>query len=301
MKASSLERQGLKKTMLTAAIVIGGSTLLFQGFTQAAIQTELNKTSTIPTNYAANYTADSSGKAQKGLPEGYKKANYTVGDIDLEFFKNQTPTDKDMAKEDAAEISAQALWEVFGLNLEGQVIQMGYQPPVEGVPRSNWVADVKVDGKHLYEVTVDSVTGEVLSVVRSRTLDEKVSLAFDSALHKNPKEYEDLARKVAEKFDVVHGPIQSVEYNSQGYGDNDPSISIDVTGENGEIALIGFSRYDKALLSISYSASYKPWLEYIEASEEQFVKEMEEKRKELEKSGAPANNNGGVLLFTESK
>ena len=32
-----------------------------------------------------------------------------------------------MTKEDAAEIGAQALWEIFDLNLEGQVIEMGYQ------------------------------------------------------------------------------------------------------------------------------------------------------------------------------
>lgn len=43
----------------------------------------------------------------------------------VKYYKNQTPASKDMSKGDAAEIGAQALWSVYGLNLEGQVIEMG--------------------------------------------------------------------------------------------------------------------------------------------------------------------------------
>lgn len=86
--------------------------------------------------------------------------------------------------------------------------------------------------------------------MRSRTLNEKVSVGFDAALAKNPQEYVALAKKLAEEYNVVHGAVKSVEYNGQGYSDNDPSISVDITGENGEIALMDFSRYDIALLGI---------------------------------------------------
>ena len=48
--------------------------------------------------------------AQNSIPKGYKKANYKVGDIEGEYYRNQTPTSKDMNKEDAAEIGAQVLW-----------------------------------------------------------------------------------------------------------------------------------------------------------------------------------------------
>ncbi|MBU5438375.1 hypothetical protein KQI42_10165 [Tissierella sp. MSJ-40] len=284
MKANRLERKSLKKTILVATAV---STLLFQGFIQAATATEFKKSYTIPTNYANN-TTGSSQTAQNTLPKGYKKANYKVEAIDLEYYRNQTPTSQDMTKEDAAEIGAQALWEIFGLSLEGQVIEMGYQQPTESLPRSSWYADVLINGKRSYCFSVDSVTGELFSIARERTLDKKVSVAFDAALAKNPQEYVTLAKELAEKHNVVNSTIKSVKYNGQGYSNNDPTISVDVAGENGEIALMTFSRYDKALLGIEYNGSYKPAME----SHEKFVKEAQEKAKEeLEKLAPPANGN----------
>lgn len=77
--------------------------------------------------------------------------------------------------------------------------------------------------------------------------------------------------------------MKSVEYNGQGYANNDPTISIDITGENGEIALMSFSRYDKALLGISYNTEYKSSLEFHE--------QAQEKTKELGKSASPVNKN----------
>ncbi|CAK4833578.1 unnamed protein product [Aphanomyces euteiches] len=270
--------------MLAAAVIIGASTILFQGFTQAATAVEVKKVNTIPTSYAKAATVPAE-KVQQVLPKGYKKANYTLGAIDLEYYRNQTPTSKDMTQKDAAEIGAQALWEIFDLSLEGQVIEMGYQQPTESLPRSSWYADVLINGKRSYCFSVDSVTGELFSIVHGRTLDKKVSVAFDAALDKNPQEYVALAKKLAEKYNVVHSTVKSVAYNGQGYSDNDPTISLDITGANGEIALMDFSRYDKVLLGISYNASYKPTLEF----NEKLMKQMQDKAKELEKSAPPAN------------
>lgn len=291
MKANQLKTKSVKKTIVAAAAIIGASTLLFQGLTQAVTAAEFKKTTTIATSYAS-YPTDSPAAPQNNVPEDYQKANYSVGNINLEYYRNQTPTSKDMAKEDAAEIGAQALWEIFEQNLEGQVIEMGYQQPSESLPRSSWYADVLIDGKRTYSFSVDSVTGEVLSVVHGRTLKEKVSVAFDAALDKNPQEYVALGKKLAEKYNVVHGAVKSVAYNGQGYSDNDPTISLDITGENGEIALMTLSRHDKALLGISYNGSYKPHLEF----HEEFMKRMEAKVKELKKSNPPAADNEGPFL-----
>lgn len=291
MKANRLKRKSFKKTILAATVVIGGSTLLFQGLIQAVTAAEFKKTDMIPTSYA-NYTASSSKAAQKSLSAGYKKANYTVGEIDLEYYHNQKPTSKDMTKEAAAEIGAQALWEIFDLNLEGKVIEMGYNQANEDLPRSRWYADVHISDKLSYFFEVDSVTGELFGIGRSRTLDKQVSLAFDPALHKKPQEYVELARKLAEKYNVVHSPIKSVEYNSQGYMNNDPDITMYVKGENGELATMTFSRYDKALLTIGYSTPTKYALE----SSEKHMKRLQEKVKELEKSEPPTNGNETPFL-----
>jgi hypothetical protein len=289
--------KSLKQTVLAAAVVIGGSTLLFQGLVQGVTAAEFKKTDTIATSYA-NYTAGSAQAAQKSLPAGYKKANYTIGAIDLEYYRNQTPTSKDITKEAAAEIGAQALWEVFGQSLEGQVIEMGYNQATESLPRTSWYADVLINGKRSYSFSVDSVTGELLDLARERTLDKKVSVAFDPELDKNPQEYVALAKNLAEKYNVVHSKVKSVAYNGQGYtsqgsSNNDPTISLDITGENGEIALMTFSRYDKQLLGIVYNGEYKPAVEFSE----KFMKQVQEKAGELEKSAPSANQNETPLMM----
>lgn len=267
MKTSRLEGQHMKKTLLTAAAVIGASTLLFQGVTQAVVAAEYNKINAISTRYV-NDTAQPSEATQNSLPEGYHKAKYSIRGIDLEYFRNQTPTSKDMPKEDAAEIGAQALWSVYSLGLEGQVIEMGYLQATDNIPRSRWYADVLIDGKRSYSFEVDSVTGELFAVDRSRMLDENVSVAFDVALARNPQEYAALATKTAEKLNVVHGAVASVDYNCQGYANNDPTITFNLKGENGEVASMTFSRYDKALLGISYNAGFRYTLEQMERIEQ---------------------------------
>lgn len=294
MKTNKSEGKQVKKLVLAAAMIIGANTMMFQGFTQLAAAAEYNKTNTIPTNYVS-YMDLSSNTAKNSLPEGYKKANYTVRDIDLEFYRNQTPTSKDMAKKDAAEIGVQALWSVYDLSMEGQVIEMGYQPATNDLPRSRWYADVLINGERSYSFEVDSVTGDLLAVIRSRTLDKNISVAYDTALAKNPQEYAALAKKTAEELNVVHGAVASVEYNCQGYGNNDPNITLNIKGENGEVASMTFSRYDKALLAVSYNAQFKYTLEYMKLLEQKAQEESAQKQKS---APSASGNQAPSLIIT---
>ncbi|MGN6714247.1 hypothetical protein [Anaerocolumna jejuensis] len=291
MKTNRLEGNDFKKSILAAAMIIGASTMMSQGFTQVAAAAEYNKTNTVPTSYVSNMD-QSSNTAKNSLPEGYKKANYTVRDIDLEYYRNQTPTSKDMSKKGAAEIGAQAMWNVYGLSLEGQVIEMGYQQPTNDLPRSSWHGNILINGKLSYDFDVDSVTGELFGVTHSRTLDKNVSVAYDAALAKNPQEYAALAKKTAEKLNVVHGTVTSVEYNCQGYSNNDPDITFVVMGEDGELASMTFSRYDKALLGISYNAEYKYIVEYMK----QLEQKAQEKSAQRQKSAPSASGNQSPSL-----
>ncbi|MCG7345537.1 hypothetical protein MHZ92_15490 [Sporosarcina sp. ACRSL] len=260
MKVNRLEGKGLKKTVLTAVVAIGASAILFQGVTLGMTEAEFKKTNTIPTSYA-NVTASLPQAAPNSLPEGYTKANYTVGAHNNEWYHTQIPTSKDMTKEDASEIGAQALWEIFDLNLEGQVIEMGYQQPSEGYSRSIWTAEVMINDERSYFFTVDSVTGELISIGRFQTLDRKAIPAVDAALEKNPQEYVALAKKLAEKYNVVHSTVKSVAYDGQGYATNGqgsyaPQIDVEITGENGEVALMIFSRDDGALVQINFNREF---------------------------------------------
>jgi len=202
MKENRSEEKHLKKTFLAAAMIIGASTMVFQGFTQVAAAAEYNKTNTIPTSYAS-YTDVSSKTA---LPEGYKKANYTVGSIDLPYYANKTPKKKDLTKEAAAELAAQYLWQMYGADMEGQTIEMGYDMAADNTPRPRWTADVKMKGLDYnegyrvdsYEVVMDSVTGELFNIGMGRTLEAKVKAAPDASLDES--KYEAVAKKLAEKY-----------------------------------------------------------------------------------------------------
>ena len=92
----------------------------------------------------------------------------------------------------------------------------------------------------------------------------------DYALENDYGIYEKLAREFAERFHLVEGEISSVSYNCQGYSGNDPTISLNVEGKNGETALVNFSRYDQKLLGVGTDAERRireDALESLEAEE----------------------------------
>ncbi|WP_310602309.1 hypothetical protein [Anaerosporobacter sp.] len=241
MKKHDVKQKNFLKAALAAAVIIGSTTVLQQGFAQAAVSND----------------SIYSQSTQKNAAEGYKKANYTVVDDNLPYYRDKKPTAKDITRDTAAEIGAQAFWEVYNLDLEGKTLEMAYNPATED-NRATWVGTWWIDGKgkstQNYFFSIDAETGELHSVQYSRTLKKKVSTGFDAKLAKNPEAYEALAKSMAEKYNAVHGSVKSAEYANQGVSSNDPTIDIRVTGENGEQAQISFSRYDKTLLSISYDS-----------------------------------------------
>ncbi|KMZ42661.1 MULTISPECIES: hypothetical protein [Bacillales] len=240
----------VKQTILAATAIIGTSTLLFQGFVQVVTASDFNKTNTIPTSYA-NYAVTSSQTTQNSLPPGYKKANYTVTAMN-----DQKPSSKDLTKEAAAEIGAKALWEMYALSLEGKVVEMRYQQPREDLPRAHWWGEVKINDNLNYYFSIDAVTGEFFNIFRERTFIEKAT--YDEELAKNPQEYVDLAKKAAEKFNIVHGPVKSAVYEFQSMVENnDPLMSAEITGQNGEIAIVYIARKDKEFIGATYHAKNK--------------------------------------------
>lgn len=290
MKFSKHELKSFKNAVLSAAIVIGVSTLAFQGITHVTAEAEYNKKKMVPTSYT-NVENQYSVTLQNLDLKGYKRANYTVETMDLEFYKKQTPTNSDITKEEAAEIGAQALWSIFGVNLEGQVIEMGYTPANENYPRSIWTGYINLNNEHIYGFTLDSLTGELFSVGKERTLKENVSVDFNIALDQNPEEFKEHAKKIAEELNVVQGPVSSVEYHGQGYSNNDPTIQLEVKGENGMFAFMSFSRYDKALLTISFDTDYRYTLEQIEKIEK-MIQSIES-----ENLSSSTNDNGESKLI----
>lgn len=279
MKTNKTKGNHLRKPIMAAALIVGASTLIFQGFTQVAVAAVYDKTDVIPTSYANCSTATS----QNAIPEGYTKANYTVGSIDLEYYQNKAPDKKDLTKEEAAELAAQYIWEIYGVSLEGQTIEMGYDSDTDIIPRTRWVADVKMknqdyhDGYRVksYEVTVDSVTGEKLGICMERMLKANVKAGPDYSIDENT--FKAAAKELAVKYNIVGGGIASINCTGQGatfptnvigtYGD--PDISFEFHGTNGEVASMTISRYDKLLKGITFNGQYKYDLLWIEKNDKE--------------------------------
>lgn len=277
------------KTILEAFAVITAVTLLFSVLTESVLAKEIKKVEVVPTSY--NVTPIST--KENSVPDGYTKANYTVVADPL---VNNKPTSKDMTMEEAAEIGAQRLWEIWGVDLDGATIYMSYEPVREDSPRATWSGDVRfgprtpeTDG---YYVTIDAITGEPFIASKSRTISENVPLGLDAALDKNPEEYEKLAWDLAEKHNFVDGKVASSEYNSQGYSGNDPSITIYVTGVNGGTAVLSFSRYDKVFTGLIYPKCFA----INEIATEKMLEELEQKIEQERKNNSDSKSESAELI-----
>ena len=139
---------------------------------------------------------------------------------------------------------------------------MMYNAGTETFPRAFWSADVLFEKEQTPESTrwnymIDAVTGELFNISHGRQLDASPSLDYDAALEKNYGIYAELAKKKVEECRLLASPIDRVEYGCQGYGGNDPDISVEVIGENGEIVNMTFSRYDQTLLGIITDTSLR--------------------------------------------
>jgi hypothetical protein len=113
-------------------------------------------------------------------------------------------------------------------------------------------------------------------------------------------QYETAAKKLAEKYNIVHSGIESINCTGQGasfptndigtYGD--PNISFEIHGKNGEVALMTISRYDKVLGGIMYNGQYK----YDLLRFEEMEKEAQTKDKEGKKAVISTNGNQAPSL-----
>ena len=104
---------------------------------------------------------------------------------------------------------------------------------------------------------IDAVTGELFNISYDRQLDVSVPLGYDAALEDDCGIYAQSARNKTEECKLIDGSIDRIEYNCQGYSGNDPTISVDVIGGNGEIINMSFSRYDQTFLGLITDTSRK--------------------------------------------
>lgn len=248
----------LKLTAATLAI-IGAGTILFYSATEVTLAANAKKAETIPTSYQVPDNPETALPTPRANEENSEKINYSFS---MDSLNTGTPTDMDLTMEEAAQAGARYLKNIFGLDLEGAYVYMSYYPRTETFPRAFWSGDVLFQKEQTPESTrwtymIDAVTGELFNIDHSRQLEVSVPLDYDTALEKDYHLYAELAKKKVEECKLIDSPVDRAEYNCQGYSGNDPTITVDVIGQNGEIVNMSFSRYDQMFLGLITDTSRK--------------------------------------------
>lgn len=246
---------------------IGGAAFL--GLSEVAMAKAAAQQESIPTIYQVNEVSTAAG------PETAKNYELAAYEAVMASWGKETPDAKDLSMEAAAQLGAQLLEEAYDLNLEGATIYMLYSSGTVTFPRATWSGTVTYEGEPVpdmekYSFTLDSVTGERFGFGYERKLETDVSLGAEKGLKDDCEDYKALARQLAEELHLIKGEISRIEYNCQGYSSNDPTVSFDVYGVNGEQAGMTFSRYDKTLLGVGYDACNQ----YPELTPDQITEDM---------------------------
>ncbi|MFO1446226.1 hypothetical protein KDN24_24085 [Bacillus sp. Bva_UNVM-123] len=280
----------MKKLIFGSVGAITVTTLVFCGISQSVKAVEVNKTQVVPTSYSIPYANTDNSR----VPKDYVKKDYKV-----ELVGEDKPTVNDLKMEEAAELASQNLWEVFKVDLNGKTLKMTYNPASSTQQRAIWEANVEINDMLSYAFQLDAVTGENHMIAKWIYHKEKdIREGMDINLLKNNEEYQSLAKEAVEKYQLLSGKVTSVEYSGQGYQENklggkNTDIFFRVRSDEGEAVQIGFSRYNKELLTVGYNS----WMKETERHEKQIEQEMKENTsdliltdemiKKIEESGTP--------------
>lgn len=244
------------KVAAAALLVSGIGACVFGLAADATAQIELSGVEEIPTSYQvpAAVSLPVPEMATEDAP-----VDYTVS---MSSLNKGTPTAADLSMEEAAALGVKYLEDIMEMDAAGANVYMIYDSGTITFPRAFWSGDVRFGAEELtdddtWSFMIDAVTGELFNIGCTETLDVDVPLGYDSALEKDCDIYKQLAKEHAERCNLVGGPVKKAEYGGQGYSRNNPDIMMEVTGENGEVAIISFSRYNQRLLGIIMDTSRK--------------------------------------------
>lgn len=250
-------RNGKRKYLLITAAMLMASGIAAGAFSMAADMTAragLNEVQKVPTSYQVP------AAASLPVPEVVQEKEQTNYTVSMSSMNEETPTAADLSMEEAAAVGVKYLEDIMEMDAEGANVYMQYYGGTITFPRAFWSGDVRFGEEVLtdedtWSFMIDAVTGELFNIGCTETLDVDVPLGYDSSLEENCDLYKELAREIAERCNLVGGAVEKVEYGSQGYSSNNPDITMEVTGESGEMALISFSRYNQRPLGIIMDTS----------------------------------------------
>jgi len=252
-KKQTNKRNGSFPAIAAAVLAVSGiGAGIFSMMAEGTVQASMVEAEKIP----ASYHVPAANEAPE-VPEEGAEVTYHVHTSE---FNREEPTAIDLSMEEAAALGVKYLEEIMDFDAAGADVYMDYSGGTITFPRAFWSGDVRFGKQEktdedTWGFFIDAVTGELFMISHSEALDVDVPLGYDSSLEKECGAYTEAARELAERCNLVGSPVADAVYGSQGYGGNNPDISIEVTGENGQRAIITFSRYNQKLLGIITDAS----------------------------------------------
>jgi len=184
-------------------------------------------------------------------PEGFQAPTLTINE-----FQENNPSPRALNLEDAAQIGAQYIWDMFGICLDGKFVDLWYQVWPSHT-RAYWFGHVAesrealVNSQFLYSFLIDAVTGERIDITRieityrpeavqaalneqvirgdyGRNVDGTGDTIFDAILnlrtrHQMPErldEQEQVAKELAQRH-FVRTEVVSAEFVSFGVSNFD--------------------------------------------------------------------------------
>lgn len=226
---------------------------IFSIMAESTVQAAVTEAEAIPTSY--HVPAEDSGPDVPTVSESKETEaalQYHVLESEL---NTGTPTATDLTMEEAAAFGMKYLQDIMGFDKEGANVYMSYDSGTETFPRASWYGDVRfgeleLTDDDIWYFSIDAVTGELFVIGFGQTLDVDVPLGYDESLESNYGVYAEAAKEIAERCNLVGSSVREVKYGTQGYGGNDPEITMEVYGENGQMAILSFSRYNQRFLGL---------------------------------------------------
>ena len=252
-KENNRENRNYWKAAAAAVVMSGIGAGIFGMAASATAKAQLDSVQKIPTSYQV--PAVLSGPDVPTVSES-KETKTTLQYHVLESELNTgTPTATDLTMEEAAALGMKYLEDIMGFDKEGVNVYMSYNSGTETFPRAFWDGDVRfgeleLTDDDIWGFSIDAVTGELFTIGCTETLDVDVPLGYDASLENNYGVYAEAAKELAERCNLVGSTVKEVKYGTQGYGSNNPEITMEVYGENGQMAILSFSRYNQRFLGL---------------------------------------------------
>ncbi|MCL1877787.1 MAG: hypothetical protein FWF80_02925 [Defluviitaleaceae bacterium] len=166
----------MKKNILKIMVAVGISVLsvgvfsaAYLGFNRITLDAATNTTAVpiqtataapnniLPLDTAPPYTSSGPDASPPEVPA------LTVIDVTDESFHTIAPAA--MSPDEAAQIGASYIWQVFGTNIDGAEVEMWFADHA-GMMHTWWAGRVVVDDL-LYNFTINAITGERIDIMRS--------------------------------------------------------------------------------------------------------------------------------------